>query len=68
MGRKQDGIIGNDSLELLETEIEELENDELSLEEAGFLFGYETENADDEWWAKEDFQLKQTEELIGEVA
>ena len=32
---------GNDSLEILETEIEDLENDELSVTEAGFLSGYE---------------------------
>lgn len=31
---------GHDSLEILETEIEDLENDELSVTEAGFLSGY----------------------------
>lgn len=35
--------VGNDSLEVLASEIEELENDELSAGEAGFLSGYEEE-------------------------
>ena len=30
-----------DSLEVMQAEIENLENDELSMEEAGFLQGYE---------------------------
>ncbi len=68
MGKKHDGIIGNDSLELLDTEIEELENDEISLEEAGFLFGYENEKEEDDWWVREDIQIKQTEGRMGEVA
>ena len=33
--------LGNDSLEVSDAEIEELENDELSIPEAGFLSGYE---------------------------
>ncbi len=33
--------IGDDSLEVLASEIENLENDELSLGEAGFMQGYE---------------------------
>lgn len=69
MNEKQENrIIGADSLELLDTEIEELENDEISLEEAGFLFGYENEKEEDDWWVREDIQLKQTEERMGEVA
>ncbi len=32
---------GEDSLEILDAEIEDLENDELSVPEAGFLRGYE---------------------------
>ena len=32
---------GSDSLEILATEVEDLENDELSVTEAGFLRGYE---------------------------
>lgn len=43
-----------DSIELLESEIEELENDELSAGEAGFLYGYEAESEDDDWWGKEE--------------
>ncbi|HIG98435.1 TPA: hypothetical protein HA231_03355 [Candidatus Woesearchaeota archaeon] len=35
--------IGKDSLELLVVEVEELENDEISTREAGFLNGYELE-------------------------
>ena len=35
--------IGEDSLEVLAAEIEELENDELSTGEAGFLSGYDSE-------------------------
>ncbi len=35
--------VGNDSLELLASEVEELENDELSAAEAGFLSGYDEE-------------------------
>lgn len=35
--------IGDDSLEVLAAEIENLENDELSVGEAGFLHGYEDE-------------------------
>lgn len=42
--------IVDDSLEVLSSEIEDLENDELSPEEAGFITGYE-EEADYEWWA-----------------
>ena len=34
---------GEDSLEVLAAEVEELENDELSGREAGFLSGYEEE-------------------------
>ncbi|HLD97389.1 MAG TPA: hypothetical protein VI934_03540 [Candidatus Nanoarchaeia archaeon] len=34
---------GEDSLEILGTEIENLENDELSVLEAGFLSGYEAD-------------------------
>lgn len=69
MGKMQiDNACVTDSLELLDAEIEELENDELSAEEAGFLFGYDTETEDDQWWAKEDIQLRQMEESLGEVA
>lgn len=35
--------LGGDSLEVLSSEIEELENDELSTGEAGFLSGYQEE-------------------------
>lgn len=35
--------IGEDSLEVLSSEIEDLENDELSIGEAGFISGYEEE-------------------------
>ena len=35
--------VGEDSLEVLAVEVEELENDELSTREAGFLSGYEDE-------------------------
>ncbi len=42
-----------DSIELLESEIEELENDELSAGEAGFIYGYEAESEDDDWGARE---------------
>ena len=35
--------VGKDSLELLASEIEDLENDELSTGEAGFISGYEEE-------------------------
>ena len=35
--------IGEDSLEIVASEIEDLENDELSSSEAGFLSGYEEE-------------------------
>ena len=34
-------IVDNDSLEIMSRELEELENDELSVGEAGFLQGYE---------------------------
>ena len=33
--------MGSDSLEVLASEVEELENDELSTGEAGFISGYE---------------------------
>ncbi|MBI2176129.1 hypothetical protein HYU40_02135 [Candidatus Woesearchaeota archaeon] len=33
--------LGEDSLEVLSSEIEDLENDELSVGEAGFISGYE---------------------------
>ncbi len=39
---------GDDSLEILEAEIEDLENDELSVTEAGFLSGYEEDEASSE--------------------
>ncbi len=49
MGRNQRySRIVDDSLEVLASEIEDLENDELSPGEAGFLFGYE-ENEEDGW-------------------
>ncbi|MBI2581024.1 hypothetical protein HYV85_04430 [Candidatus Woesearchaeota archaeon] len=35
--------LGEDSLEMLASEIEDLENDELSAGEAGFLSGYHEE-------------------------
>lgn len=35
--------VGDDSLEVLAAEVEDLENDELSLGEAGFLRGYDEE-------------------------
>ena len=35
--------VGEDSLELLASEVEDLENDELSTGEAGFISGYEEE-------------------------
>ena len=35
--------IGEDSLEIGTSEVEELENDELSVGEAGFMRGYEEE-------------------------
>ena len=35
--------IGDDSLEIGTSEVEELENDELSSSEAGFLSGYQEE-------------------------
>lgn len=44
--------IVDDSLEVLESEIEDLENDELSPEEAAFISGYE-EETDYELWAVE---------------
>ncbi len=40
-GLWHESIIGEDSLEIISTEMEELENDELSVGEAGFLQGYE---------------------------
>ncbi|MBI2549932.1 hypothetical protein HYV83_02010 [Candidatus Woesearchaeota archaeon] len=39
--------VGEDSLELLASEVEDLENDELSTGEAGFISGYEEE---EEYW------------------
>lgn len=39
--------VGEDSLEVLAVEVEELENDELSAGEAGFLSGYEDEEEED---------------------
>lgn len=33
--------LGGDSLEVLASEVEDLENDELSIGEAGFISGYE---------------------------
>lgn len=42
-------ITGTDSLEVMSAEVEDLENDELSAEEAGFLQGYEEELYDDLW-------------------
>ncbi len=56
-----------DSLELRDSEIEDLENDELSAGEAGFIYGYEQESEED-WWADEDKLIKQAEEKMGEVA
>ncbi len=41
--------IGEDSLEILAVEVEELENDELAPREAGFLSGYELENEEYEY-------------------
>ncbi len=41
--------IGEDSLEVLAVEVEELENDELSPGEAGFLSGYELEDEEYEY-------------------
>ena len=35
--------VGEDSLEVLASEVEELENDELSIGEAGFMSGYQDE-------------------------
>lgn len=35
--------LGGDSLEVLSSEVEDLENDELTTGEAGFLSGYEEE-------------------------
>lgn len=37
-------IPDSDSLEVMAVEIEDLENDELSVEEAGFLQGYEEDS------------------------
>ncbi|MBI3037065.1 hypothetical protein HYY73_04950 [Candidatus Woesearchaeota archaeon] len=39
---------GEDSLELLASEVEDLENDELSTSEAGFISGYD--GYDEEEW------------------
>ena len=35
--------VGEDSLEVLASEVENLENDELSIGEAGFMSGYQNE-------------------------
>ncbi|MBI2143719.1 hypothetical protein HYU17_01035 [Candidatus Woesearchaeota archaeon] len=40
--------IDDDSLDVLVVEIEDLENDELSPEEAGFMYGYSADEAWDE--------------------
>jgi len=39
--------IGDDSLEILDSEVEDLDNDEISLEEAGFMAGYDKTEVDD---------------------
>ncbi len=41
--------VGEDSLEVLAVEVEELENDELTPGEAGFLSGYELEDEEYEY-------------------
>ncbi len=64
----REGTYAEDDLGLQSMEIEELENDEISLGEAGFLHGYEAENEYDEWWKKEDMLIKEVEEKLGEVA
>ncbi len=38
--------VGNDSLEVLASEVENLENDELSAGEAGFISGYNEEESE----------------------
>ena len=44
MGRKNWYVaVGEDSLEVLASEVEDLENDELSIGEAGFISGYQDE-------------------------
>lgn len=40
--------VGDDSLEVLAAEVEDLENDELSTREAGFMQGYDDEEAYEE--------------------
>ncbi len=40
-GLWNENIVHDDSLEILSKELEELENDELSVREAGFLQGYD---------------------------
>jgi hypothetical protein len=45
--------VNDDLLEMMTSEIEDLENDELSLSEAGFMRGY-NEAEDEEWVFDED--------------
>ncbi len=47
MKRQTNSFLDADSLEVMTGEVEELENDELSMEEAGFLQGYEDDVYDD---------------------
>lgn len=44
-GLWHENITDDDSLEIITTEVEDLENDQLSASEAGFLQGYEEEEA-----------------------